>query len=319
MKVHIPYQSRLDGIEFMINKIDTSDTSTLNIVFDEKCTSAHPVVFAMLACLGSKVLKENGQITLLQNGPLQKEIDAMRLREALTLPTKEYNKELAGKYIPLYQIKDKSNISEIIQELVPLLHCPPEQADPIKYVLSEMIRNVLEHADTEEWAFICAKYIQKTNKITLGIADYGIWIKNSLDFYHHPDSHKKAIQLALTPWITWTTAMRGGNEYNGGFGLFLVKSIAKVSNNYFVLYSWDTLYRLRKDKNWNDTKLNTDPLLDNHTMKTLSTAWQWTVIGFDISLDNQDDFKELLKKIQDAYHISDKVKEKDYYKKPKFS
>lgn len=319
MKVYLPYQTRLDWIEWMIDKMDFSDNTKLEIVFDEKCISAHPVVFAMLACLGAEVKKHKWSVTLEKHNPLQKEIDAVELLEALGLKEGNYTKERAWKYIPITQIKDKSKISVIIQELVPLLHCSPEQADPIKYVLSEMIRNVLEHAQSEEWAFICAKYIQSTNKVTIGIADYWIWIKKSLDFYHHPETHEKALELALTPWITGTTATRGGNEYNAGAGLFFTKSIAKVSNNYFVLYSWDSFYRLRKDKIWNDTQLNTNPLSDNHTLKTVQTNWKWTVIWFDISLDNQDDFKELLKKIQDAYHINDKIKEKKHYKKPRFT
>ena len=122
----------------------------------------------------------------------------------------------------------------------------------------------------------------------------------------------------MTPGITGTTSRIGGTEYNAGAGSFFTKSIAKVSNNFFILYSGNALYRLKKDKEFNDTNLNANPLEDNCSLKNNQNYWQGTVVGFDISLNSEKEFQDLLKKIRDIYALDIKVKKKATYKKPKF-
>jgi anti-sigma regulatory factor (Ser/Thr protein kinase) len=240
------------------------------------------------------------------------------LLNILNLENTPIQRELAGKYIPLTQIRDRTRLTEIIQELVPLLHCSPEQADPIKYVLSEMIRNVLEHSNSANGAIVCAKYFKKSNRVSIGIVDNGIGIFESLKKFHDPSDNLRALQLALTPGITGTTSKIGGTEYNAGAGLFFTKSIAKVSNNFFLLYSGNALYRLKKDKEVNDTELFADPLRDNSTLKKMPLIWKGTMVGFDISLDNQKEFRELLEKIRNVYFLDLKIRKREKYKKPRF-
>ncbi len=322
MKIHVPYSIWLGSIENFLRTIDLNDETKLDISFDPKWLSLHPVVFSIIGALGLHVDGKFGTTSIQASGPHLKQLYEIGLYEILkfqvdgVLPVKPVH-ENAGKCIPLTQIKNRHRLTEIIQELVPLLHCSPEQADPIKYVLSEMIRNVMEHSRSPEGAIVCAKYLKKSNRITIGIADCGIGIKESLNRYHNPETHAKAIRLALTPGITGTTSKIGGTEYNAGAGLFFTKSIAKVSNNFFILYSGDALYRLRKDKDVNDTVLYVDPMKDNATLKTIN-YWQGTVVGVDISLDNLKEFNALLSKIREAYFIDIKSRKKEFYKKPKF-
>ena len=108
--------------------------------------------------------------------------------------------------------------------MIPLLHAPEEVADPIQYVVSEMVRNVLEHADSPVGAFICAQYYRDLERLSIGIADAGVGIRNSMARSHKVTSSREAILLALQPGVTGVTARIGGNESNAGAGLFFTKS-----------------------------------------------------------------------------------------------
>ena len=137
--------------------------------------------------------------------------------------------------------------------------------------MSELIRNVLEHARSSKGAFVAAQYYKKSNAIKIGVADTGIGIRSSITQSHKTNSDLDAIRLALTPGITGTTNQEGGTAQNAGAGLFFTKSIAHVNNSFFVVYSGSGLYKLLK----NDRRsLPTDPFRDNHTKHSDLPIWQ---------------------------------------------
>src|SRR3989344_3689582 len=102
------------------------------------------------------------------------------------------------------------------------LSCKPENiaCEPIRYVMSELMRNVFEHAESKIGAIVCAQYFSKTNRISIGIVDRGVGIKETISQSYAVKSHSEAIRLALTPGITGTTKRIGGTDYNAGAGLF---------------------------------------------------------------------------------------------------
>jgi anti-sigma regulatory factor (Ser/Thr protein kinase) len=100
---------------------------------------------------------------------------------------------------------------------------------PIKYVITELVRNVLEHAVSPVGAMVCAQYFSKTERLSLGVADFGVGIRESIGTFHHAPTDLEAIHLALRPGVTGATARLGGNAQNAGAGLFFTKSIARVT------------------------------------------------------------------------------------------
>ena len=89
----------------------------------------------------------------------------MKLFNLLKIPT-EINfveHEAAGRFIPLQQIRTSMELTKFISEMIPLLHLDPEPAKTIGYIVSELVRNVLEHAETPNGAVLCAQYYKKTN------------------------------------------------------------------------------------------------------------------------------------------------------------
>jgi anti-sigma regulatory factor (Ser/Thr protein kinase) len=225
--------------------------------------------------------------------------------------------EPAGRFIPLTQIRNDHELNRFIVDMVPLLHADPSEAGPIKFVVSELVRNVLEHANSPVGALVCAQYYQKTGRLSVGVADYGMGIRDSISRSHPVKDSLDAIHLALRPGITGTTPKYGGDEYNAGAGLFLLKSIARASRNFFLAYSGDALFKLLKG-NGGDGQLLADPRMDRATRLRGVSPWPGTIMGIDISVEAHATFKELLEQIWNVYRLDVRLKKKARYKKPRF-
>ena len=124
--------------------------------------------------------------------------------------------------------------------------------------------------------------------------------------------------LALTPGISGATPKIGGNETNAGAGLFFIRSIAKVSGNYFVLYSGNSLYKLVR-KQPTPNLLYGDPFKEGHRIVTDLPHWQGTAVGIDISVDDTAEFSTLLEIIRKSYKIGVGNQKKAYFKKIQFT
>jgi len=227
--------------------------------------------------------------------------------------------EAAGRFIPLTQIRTTDDLRAAITDLVPLLHAKSEEADSIRYVFSELARNALEHAGSPVGAFMCAQYYKETKRISIGIADAGIGIHGSMTRHHQAATTRDAITLALQPGITGTTNRIGGTASNAGAGLFFVKSIAALSRNFFVIYSWGSMFKLLKGSLKKPVTLHADPVRDNHTSIDDLPPWQGTVVGIDISMNPGQQFTALLAAIRNAYFSETKAKRKEYYKRIRFA
>ena len=202
--------------------------------------------------------------------------------------------------------------------MIPLLHANPEEATPIKYTVSELVRNVLEHSRSESGAFVCAQYFKKTNRVSIGIADCGVGIKTSISVSHPVATDEEAIRLALIPGITGTTKKIGGTESNAGAGLFFVKSIAKTSKNFFMVYSGSSLFKLRKTPKGKHVVLQADPTDDKNTFWKATPFYPGTVIGIDITAVRSDVFQKLLTDIHRVYRLDVKRQKKQKYKRARF-
>lgn len=225
--------------------------------------------------------------------------------------------EAAGRFVPLTRIKTSEELTKFITEVTPLLHLKPLHAEPLRYVLSELIRNVLEHSQSEHGAIVSAQYYSKSNTIRVGIADTGVGIWKTINQSYNPKNDLEAIQLALTPGITGTTKKEGGTEYNAGAGLFFIKSMAAVNKDFLVIYSGKAMYKLLKRRG-KRIALHADPFEDRHTKRNDLPSWNGTVVGIDLNLDTTQEFSLLLKLINETYSEAIRERKKAKYKKPQF-
>ena len=176
---------------------------------------------------------------------------------------------------------------------------------------------MIEHADTENGAILCAQYYKKSNSIRIGIADTGVGVKTTINRSYSAKTDLEAIQLALTPGITGMTRREGGTEQNAGAGLFFIKSIASVNRDFFIIYSGDSLYKLLR-KTTKRPHLNADPFLDRHSKESSLPYWRGTIVGIDITLDQTEEFSKLLDFIRKTYTTAVRERKKARHKKPKF-
>ncbi len=315
MKIHIPNSAYIGNIDPFLKSIDTSSPTELEITSNENWISFHPVVLSIIAALGlsTKPTKISSHMTA-KSAHYPERMGLFKLLDIKSSKTITEH-EPAGRFIPLTIIKDSKKLTDFIADISPLLHPEPRQAEAIRYVVSELVRNVLEHAQSSIGAVVCAQYYKKSNTIRIGIVDAGVGIKQTINKSHPANSHLEAIRLALVPGITGTTQREGGTDFNAGAGLFFIKSTAKVNKDFFMIYSGHSMYKLLKT---GPRQLYADPFRDNHSKREDLPFWQGTVVAVDISLDQTEELSSLLGLIGDVYSKTARERRKARYRKPTF-
>jgi anti-sigma regulatory factor (Ser/Thr protein kinase) len=320
VKLYLPNSANLQNIEGFIRHYSPLQPSRLQVSGHPKYIHVHPLVLAIAACTGASAShvarKVSGSIPNVSSAPY---LVRMKLFEYLGIPApcKIEEHEESGRFIPLTQIRTSDDLRQTITNLIPLLHAAPSVADPIKYVVSELGRNVLEHSQSPVGSFVCAQYYKDKKRIAIGMADAGTGIWNAIRNSHSAPTETRGVQLALTPGISGATPKIGGNETNAGAGLFFIRSIAKVSGNFFVLYSGNTLYKLSR-KQSTPNRLYADPFLEGHRIASDLPYWQGTAVGIDINVDDTAEFATLLEVIRKSYKIGVGDQKKAFFKKIQF-
>lgn len=319
MKFHIPNSAFLGNIDPFLRSFDPSSPDVLEITANDKWISVHPIVLSMIAALGLKVEPGNIRCQKLE-AKSRHYLARMGLFKTLQIPFEPsfVEHESAGRFIPITRIHDSDELSKFITDMIPLLHLEPEQGRTIGYIVSELARNVIEHAEAGNGALLCAQYYKKSNSIRIGIADTGVGIKNTINQSHPAQTDLEAIRLALWPGITGATSREGGTEQNAGAGLFFIKSIASINRDFFVIYSGGGLYKLLKKPAGSRPHLNADPFADRHSREENFPFWQGTAVGVDITLDQTAEFSDLLDAIGKTYRAAVRERVKARYKKPRF-
>ncbi len=318
MKINLPNSAFLGNIDPFIKGFDPGNRKKLIITANKKWISLHPVALSMVAALGKMVDSSEIECEKLE-AKSRHYLERMGLFKFLGVESgiEIVEHEPAGRFVPLTQIKDSIVLTKFITEVTPLLHLESEHAETIRYIMSELVRNVLEHAESKNGAIVSAQYHPKSNTIRIGIADTGVGIRQTINESYGPKDDLDAIRLALIPGITGTTKREGGTEFNAGAGLFFIKSIATVNRDFFLIYSGNAMYKLLKNQG-KKIELHADPLEDKHSVKKDLPYWHGTAVGIDISLDETQEFSVLLDLIKQTYSEAVKERKKARYKKPRF-
>jgi anti-sigma regulatory factor (Ser/Thr protein kinase) len=315
------------NVQGFLRRCEFSDPQRLHVAFHERWVSVHPTVVALTAAAARHVQSEGGEVTVDPPSPANQSLRylaTMGLFEALQCdpPEKIKPHEPAGRFIPLTQIRNSSELSSFIVDMVPLLHASKEEVEPIQYVISELVRNVIEHANSPTGATLCAQYYKASRRLALGVVDAGIGIRASLASNYPTADDLEAVMLAMRPGVTGTTPGMYGTDYNAGAGLFFTKSIACASNNRFVLYSGRGFFKLLRTPAAARTKKGIliwgDPSKDYYRGIKDLPAWQGTVAGIDIAIEKGRTFAQLLTAIRNVYGIDRKAASKRRFKEPRF-
>ena len=322
MKATLSNSDYLRNFDRFISSLDFSDPDNLRIYSHPKWINVHPAVLALIVAMAMRAGRRNVVFENL-TATSGSYLDRMGLFEFTdqTSPYSINKKEESGRFIPITIIKNSTEQSKFITNMIPLLHLPTDKTDAIKYTIGELLRNVLEHAGSKEGAIVAAQYYKKSNTIRIGICDGGIGIKKSLQHFwaSRSETDIDAIKWAMVPGISGTTRKEGGTEDNAGAGLFFIKSIAQVARNYFMMYSGSGIYKLLlHDKRIEKPRLHSDPDDDRHSERNDAPYFQGTLVAIDLSLENKSEFTHLLSSIREVYGKAVRDRKRKKYKEPKF-
>ena len=326
MKIHLSNNAYLRNFDSFLRDFDASHPSRLEITTNDHWIHVHPVVLTLASALALKVGSENVTIDEVKarSGHYLEAVGFFGLIGKPSPYAAIEKHEASGRFVPLTQVKTQKDQSKFVSDIVPLLHLQdkPEQADTVRYTIGELLRNVLEHAQSPDGAIVAAQYSQKSNTIRIGICDTGIGVRQSIASVWPARAHTDldAIKWALVPGVSGTTLSVSGNDINGGAGLFITKSISMLTRNYFVIYSGTGVYRLlQRRPDVKKVRLNADPSADRHTETNSAPLLEGTLVGIDISLDKIDEFATLLASIRDVYWSAVKERKKARFRRPRFS
>lgn len=320
MKIFLSNQGNLRNIQTFLRSIDWSKPRELEITTHDKWITVHPANLALVAALAMQVGRSNTKIV----GKVPATgiyLDRMGLYSLTSTesPFTYQEKESAGRFVPLTVIKTPEDQSHFIAEMIPLLHLPEKDAIVIKYIIGELVRNVLEHAKAKRGAIVAAQYYKKTNKVSIAICDTGIGIWKSMNETWHPKDDLEAVRYSLTPGITGTTSREGGTSENAGAGLFFIKSIAKITRSYFTIYSGKAEYTLLKNRpDQKSITLYADPFRDNNRRTNDLGDFHGTLVAVDIALDNTPEFKAIMSHIGSVYGEAIRERKRIKYRRPNF-
>lgn len=321
MKITFSNVDQLKSFNYFLATNDLADSSRLDIQATTKWMNIHPACISFAAALAAEVGKERTRIETVSDRAAMY-LDRMGLYEFAEngCPVQYVQHEEAGRFIPVTRIKTEAEQSKFIADLHPILHLTLEQAETIKYVLGELIRNVIEHSWARNGAFVTVQYVAAKEKLSVGICDTGVGLRASLERYHAPVDDMDAIRLALMPGVSGTTSRDGGTGDNAGAGLYIVKSIVKMTRNYFVIYSGDSAYKMHKfDKRVkNGPRLHENPFADKHAAYDGLPSFGGTLIGLDMTLTNTERFSTMLEKIKVSYSQAIRARKDRKYREVRF-
>lgn len=129
-----------------------------------------------------------------------------------------------------------------------------ELAKLFQYLIREAIRNVPEHASTDEF-WICGQYWgNRTGKpAEIAILDEGCGIMSSLQknrsHREYITTNEEALRWAIKPGVSASFAPEIGHKAstpngNSGYGLFIISEICRLSGGYMTLLSNDDCFRI---------------------------------------------------------------------------
>jgi len=318
--ITIPPRAYLNDIERFLRLVEDDGEARLRFRLHDGLFSVHPVVLTMIAAIG-KASAAEGRRVLLEERTVNSStryLQRMGLFDHMGIDAEipVTGHEPAGRFIPLRRVQDNAQLNDFIRDFVPLLHMAPQDADAVKYVLFELLRNVLEHSGSEQGAFVAAQIARRDKRLLVGVADAGVGIRKSISRSHRADTDLDAISLALRPGITGVSPKVGGNETNGGAGLFFLKSMATLSRHHMVVISGTTMLKLWKQRRKAPT-INADVADDRKKWFELPCPFPGTAVGIDLTTEEPVGFEELLKRIRDVYHIDLRKAKKVKYR-PRF-
>lgn len=122
----------------------------------------------------------------------------------------------------------------------------------LQYLLREAIRNIPEHAGTNE-VWLCGQYWHNRDEAEIAILDEGIGVFNSLSrnriHRNYISTNEEALRWALKPGVSVSFNPAKGQKStdiwaNSGYGLYMISEICKATAGWFAFVSGEDCMRV---------------------------------------------------------------------------
>ena len=165
----------------------------------------------------------------------------------------------------------------------------------VKYVVVELLRNVIQHSHDELGGVVAAQRMDDEDRRSLqvAVADAGVGIFEAM-IEKHPNlgNHGEALEKALWPHFSGTFEEGlSGSQQNAGLGLFFISEMAKLTGGRLLLATHGASLLLTADPEAGD----------NHEMRFLKPdglGYPGTLIAFELPIDSVGDYDDLIQTIQ---------------------
>ncbi|WP_157103743.1 ATP-binding protein [Nocardia harenae] len=313
MYLKLPNRAYLADIERFLRAREDDGRKDFTFDLSQGFFSVHPLVLCMTASMAARARLNGGSVSIIndQNTASLRYLERMKLFDAIGVESVNSVREHepAGRFISVTKISNGEELSEFITDVIPLLHAGPEESMTIRYVLAELVRNTLEHSGPPHEAYVAAQVVKSDGRLAVAVADHGIGIRNSITRFHPAVDDRAAIVKAFEPGISGATSKFGGNENNGGAGLFFMKAMATMARCHMVAVSGESAMKLRRTEVGDvavQPSLDTDKVLWRDT----GEYYPGTAIGIDIQVRPEIKFNDLLSEIRNVYGVRIKEQKK---------
>lgn len=155
-----------------------------------------------------------------------------------------------ARFVPPTRVRNVEERQSLLSQVGPRLGLEEEsQRLALEECLSEMLRNVDEHADCERGGFVCASHFPSLDRVSVAIVDTGLGIPTTVRNKHGLElSDDRAVDAALTFGVTGSRARRpfggsAGTVDNAGIGLYMVRSASTLTGGLFAIVSGEAFAR----------------------------------------------------------------------------
>ena len=194
----------------------------------------------------------------------------------------------AGRTVKLRRIERSDQIEKAAREIAALLlpgH-DEESRHALKYVIVELLRNVVQHSCDEQGGVVAAQLMNEQQRydrptIQIAVADCGVGIPAAL-IPRHPRlaDAREALEKSLWPHFSgaFDEGLTGSSE-NAGMGLFIISEMAKLTDGRLLIATRGATLTLH-----------------GHSPQFLEPGlgFPGTLVGFELPVDGVIDFNSLL-------------------------
>jgi anti-sigma regulatory factor (Ser/Thr protein kinase) len=168
-----------------------------------------------------------------------------------------------------------------------------EVRSTIRYVMVELLRNVIQHSYDERGGIILAQRMDHgiEPSIQVAVVDCGIGIQSSLSTTHK-DISSPEVALERSIWPSYSGTFhkgQAGSAQNAGMGLFFASEMAKLASGKLLICSRGASLLIQGDPECRG----------NNKIDLLKTGFPGTLAAFEIPKRGVSDYDALIKKIID--------------------